>query len=144
MTLNMYGTRRFVALEGMAKACSYPSRGIAAGCGFATFRVQVLALPSLRGLRARRPEVGITMFIDDLVGQTRHRSKPQIVNRLVEAAADLHNIIEEEWECKLAEHKSAIVASTDGLCKDLQRAFKRHSGSVGESAVNLGVDFSGA
>ena len=110
---------RGLSLNGLAKDTKYPSKGIAAGCGFATYLVQVLALPSLQAFRMRFPLVWLTMFIDDLLVQARHRREAQVVSLLSEAGAGLADIIETDWECRVAAHKSVIVGSSDTLCKSL-------------------------
>ncbi len=140
VTLNQYSSRRFVTLHGLASDAGFPSRGIAAGCGFATYLVQMLSLPALRAFRARYPDVWLTMFIDDLMAQARHRLESQVVARLTEAGAGLADVIEHEWECKVATHKSVIVGSSDSLCKALREAFGTRAGQVQQSASNLGVD----
>ena len=86
-----------VYLDGLACSCNYVHRGIAAGCSFATFLVQMLVLPGLREWRSRHTDVLLTMFIDDLFVQARHRRLSQLVLRLTESAADLRRIIEDEW-----------------------------------------------
>ncbi len=138
--LNQYSSQRVVAYNGVAQNTYFPSRGLAAGCGFATFLVQVLAIPALDKFQALHPQVWITMFIDDLLVQARHRLPAQVVSRLTEAGAALHDIITNEWECKVAQQKSVLLASSRSLSDDLRKAFGHHAGKVQESATNLGVD----
>eukprot|EP00959_Pyramimonas_sp_CCMP1952_P157640 3296460-Pyramimonas_sp.AAC.1 len=44
VALNQYQGQRLVTYETMAVVVGYPGRGLAAGCGYATFLVQVYTL----------------------------------------------------------------------------------------------------
>ena len=48
VALNKYGAQRFVGCLGVVRKCDFPKYGIPAGCGFATYLVQVYSLPPLR------------------------------------------------------------------------------------------------
>ncbi len=139
VTLNQYAAKRIVSFNGLAKDTKYPSKGIAAGLGVATYLVQILALPSLQSFRVRFPLVWLTIFIDDLLVQAGHRREARVVSFLSEAGAGLADIIETDWESRVAAHKSVIVGSSDSLCKSLQTAFGAKAGQAQTAASNLGV-----
>ena len=48
ISLNQYRSQRFLGLGDLVFTCYFPSRGIAAGCTFATTWVQVYAMAPLR------------------------------------------------------------------------------------------------
>ncbi len=81
VALNTYAARRFLGLESIVVDCSYPERGIAAGCGLATFWVQVYSLEPLQIWQTAHPRVGLAMFIDDLMGQAESTEEHQVVGR---------------------------------------------------------------
>ena len=121
--------------------CGYTERGISAGCSWATLWVQVYTLDPLLVWQRACPQVGLTIFIDDLLGKATAREEHQVVGRLASGAASLHKVIEEDLECAVAGHKSVLIASSDRLLKRLSSAFGRHRGQALKSAPNLGVDF---
>ena len=81
------------------------------------------------------------MFIDDLLGDTSAPEEHLVVGRLAAGAADLKVTIEADLGCKVAEHKSILVASSDRLLKRLGEAFGKYRGKTAESGANLGVDY---
>ncbi len=103
--------------------------------------VQVFTLTPLECWRDQHPEVPLSMFIDDLLGSTTAPEEHLVVGRLTAAAADLQNTVEQELGCRVAQHKSVVVASNDRLLKKLGHAFGRYSGQVAQSGSNLGVGF---
>jgi hypothetical protein len=120
--------------------CGYPHRGISAGCSFATLWVQLYTLPPLQVWQGRCPQVSQNIFIDDLLGSVTAPEEHLVVGRLTHGAAELHRMIEEELECKVAMHKSILLASSDKLLKKLQDAFGKFGGQAKKAAPNLGVD----
>jgi hypothetical protein len=81
------------------------------------------------------------MFIDDLLGESADKQPHRVVGRLAASAAALQVSIDDELGCQVAQHKSALIASSDKLLHDLKRAFGRFAGEAKLSAPNLGVDF---
>ena len=57
-------------MDELAVDCGFPLRGIAAGCGFATFWVQVYAMGPLHTWQQMHKQVGLTVSIDDLMGDS--------------------------------------------------------------------------
>ena len=84
--------------------------------------------------------VGLTVFIDDLMCDSTAPQEHQVTGRLAAGAAALRTAVEEELGCSVANHKSAIIASSTSLLNKCKKAFGRFAGTAAESAVNLGVD----
>ena len=59
VALNQYAARRYIGLESLAMDALYPEKGIAAGCGLATYWVQVYSYDPLQDWRALHPQVGL-------------------------------------------------------------------------------------
>ncbi len=141
VSLNQYGSKRYLGLGALTMECQYARRGIAAGCGLATTWVQVYALPPLRVWRVEHPQVPLTMLINDMGGGTTAREEHQVAGRLGAAAASLWSLVEADLDAHVAEHKSVILASSNSLLIKLKRAFGKHAGAPLQSAPNLGIDF---
>ena len=141
VALNQYAARRYLGLESIAMDCLFPEKGIAAGCGLATYWVQVYSYEPLQVWQGAHPKVGLSMFIDDLMGETADAEPHRVVGRLTAGAAALHDAIDHELECKVAMHKSALIASSDAVLARLKKAFGKYAGSARMYAPNLGVDF---
>ncbi len=141
VALNQYAARRFVGLDSITLDAAFPEKGIAAGCGLATYWIQVYSYEPLHGWQVVHPQVGLSMFIDDLLGETADTQQHKVVGRLAAGAAALHDVIDRELNCTVAQHKSALIASSDPLLARLRRAFGRFGGEAKSSAPNLGVDF---
>ena len=130
ITLNQARAKRLLGFGDVAVDARFPRRGLAAGDGFATTLVQVYALDPLEQWQARHPAVPLSMFIDDLLCGTCAPEEHVVAGRLTAAAADLNGMVEQELGCKVAQHKSVVVASNDRLLKRLGSAFGRHAGQV--------------
>ena len=116
--------------------CGFPLRGIEAGCAFAKFWVQVYAMDPLDTWQKIHRKLSLTVFKDDRMSDAAAQHEHQEVGRLASGAADFKTAIEEELGCKVAGHKSALIARSD-RCK---KAFGKYSGTAAVSAPNLGVD----
>ena len=141
VALNQYRARRFLGLGDVAVDSLFPVRGLAAGDGFATTLVQVFALDPLEHWSAQHPRVALSMFVDDLMGDVQEAEEHQVVGHLTAGAAALQIAIEHDLGCRVAEHKSVLVASSAHLLQKLRTSFGKFSGSREISAPNLGVDF---
>ena len=102
VALNQYSTRRFIGLEDLALPCDFPERGIVAGCGLATTWVQVYSLEPLQVWQTASPQVGLTIFIDDLFSHSEDQAEHKVVGHLAAGAASLHVAIEHNLECRIA------------------------------------------
>jgi hypothetical protein len=85
--------------------------------------------------------VGLTVFIDDLAGETASHDEHKVVGRLAAGAAQLWQTISADLDSAVAKHKSVLLASSDSLLDKLKLAFGRYAGSAQSAASNLGVDF---
>ena len=141
IALNQYRSKRFLGLGDVACYAHYPARGLAAGCGWATTWVQVYTLEPLLVWQESSPQVGLTVFFDDLMGEATAEEEHLVVGRLTAGAASLQTSIEVDLKCEVAAHKSVLVASSDKLLQKLRAAFGRFGGQASQSAPNLGVDY---
>ena len=87
ISLNQYGTRRFLGLGELAVDCGFTKQGISAGCSWATLWVQIYTLDPLMVWQARCPQVSLNIFIDDLLGGVTAAEEHQVVGRLAHGAA---------------------------------------------------------
>jgi hypothetical protein len=117
------------------------TRGIAAGCSFATTLVQVLYARALRRWAARHPKVEAAVYIDDLAVQSVGREET-VARRLGEAVAELGQVVAEELQCRVAPAKTQVIASSRRLRRKLTvsvgRALRGRAGGA-PLAKNLGV-----
>ncbi len=142
LIFSQYQSKRLVTLDSMVVEGGYPRSGLCAGCCFATFLVQVYTIEALRQFQSKHIETPLTMFIDDLLLMCVARTEELFLSRLVEAAAALAVMIEFDLHCKIALHKSAVVASTPELQKKLHQTLGIYGGKLVEgAAANLGIDF---
>jgi hypothetical protein len=142
VSLNQYASRRLLGLGQLVLDSLFPERGIAAGCSLATVWVQVYSLGPLRCWAIVHPQVGLSVFIDDLTGESSDTEPHKLVGCLAAGAAALQDCITHELGCKVALHKSALVASSDIVLQRLKRAFGTFAGVAKSSAPNLGIVFS--
>ncbi len=140
IALNRYRAKRYLGLGDVACYAGFPTRGLAAGCGWATTWAQVYSIDPLEAWTVQNPQVGITLFIDDFFGDCQAQEEHEVAGRLTAGAAALRVAIEDDLECSVAEHKSVIIASSDRLLARLKAAFGKHAGTAEKSAANLGVD----
>ena len=141
VALNQARAKRYLGLGDVAVDARFPRRGLAAGDSFATYLVQIYTLEPLERWSSRHPAVPLSLFIDDFLGSTVAPEEHQVVGRLTSAAADLHELVEQDLGCQVAQHKSVVVASSDRLLRRLSTAFGRFTGQAARSGSNLGVDF---
>jgi hypothetical protein len=140
--LNQYSSTRLVATRDLVQLVDHPTRGIAAGCGWATFLVQVYSLSPLDAwAEANSKGTDLQMFIDDLFLGQQRRDPQALVRQLQYSAARLAVLVTEELECKLALHKAQVSASTTRLRRQIRKALGKYAGPQDtHSATNLGID----
>ena len=100
--------------------------------------MQLYVLRPLSLWRLEHPRVSLNMFIDDLLGQCIEKAAHLVVGYLTQAAASLRSAIESELRCKVADHKSALLASDDKLLTKLVEAFGRFAGQGPQVCGQLG------
>ena len=117
----------------------FPSVGVAPGCGFALFWVQVAMFRPVQFWIHSNPSLHVDIYVDDITVYARaphkiHPSKLESgVTSLVEALVDMGS--------KVAHHKTAVVASR----KSVEVALRSKVGvalGLPPDTLNLGVDFS--
>ncbi len=141
IALNQYRAQRFLGLSDVACSARFPSRGIAAGDGWATTFVQVYSIDSLESWATLNPRVHISLFIDDFMGDSQAQEAHEVAGRLTAGAASLKVAIETELECSIAAHKSVLIASSEPLLRRLKTSFGKYAGTTDRAASNLGVVF---
>jgi exonuclease III len=137
----MYGARRVVAMQDIAVDAGRPKRGIAAGCGFATYYAQIYVIPGLDWFSKANPKIGLQIYVDDFTGQTKDAEEHTVAERLVDGARKLLDLIEVDLECTLSVPKACLIASSDRLLGKLGKAFGQLKGSQSRTVANLGIDF---
>ena len=136
----MYSAKRFVVLEGLCAFVGHPTRGIPAGCGFATLHTQAYCLEHVEQLTLNHPMVDSGLYIDDYNAAATGDTEVECASRLVEFAVDLEIVVEDDLDCGLADDKAGLVASSSSLLKRLTRAFGRLKG--GDTSIKtLGCSF---
>ena len=93
LAIRLYRAKRFLKLGcAVAENGIRPNRGVAPGCNFACTLIKVYCLEGMDAFVENNRDIDTDMYIDDLqlarVGCTE-----QVVQRLVEAADELHFII---------------------------------------------------
>ncbi|CAK0807032.1 unnamed protein product, partial [Prorocentrum cordatum] len=127
VALNQYQGRRIVAMHDSAVDVGHPRCGLAAGCGFATFAVQVYTLEPLDNWSASNKQLAFSIFIDDLLQGITRPTLGEVVSHLVKGVADLHVVIRTELKYTIAVAKSATIANHAGLKARLAKAPGRHA-----------------
>ena len=136
----MYAAERLIQLGTMTISAGCPVKGIVAGCGHATYEVQVYVNEPLEGYMKAVEHTRLSLYIDDFTCTVMHTDK----NRLVEIAAGgarrLQEYIEGELDCIVSIPKSQIVASSNDVLRDVRRKMGPISGQHGMVIEALGVD----
>ena len=119
LALASYRAPRHITQEGRIAAPLAAQRGVIAECGLATTWVKVYCWrPSLE-FKRRHPHVTLDAYIDDFAISASGANDGVVKQRLHNAAVDLMEVIRKELKCQVAKHKSAVVASSTNLAKDI-------------------------
>ena len=140
VVLNTYGGRRLLVLGGVAAWVGYPCSGVVAGCGFATYLVQVYSVPGLDPFISARDDLQVSLWIDDFTCQAEDADEDRLVAKIVRGAAELLYIIEVDLEATVSCPKAAVVASSATLCSRIKKALGKLAGEARPSAEALGID----
>ena len=135
-----YRAPRHIALEGKLAAPLHASRGVIAGCGFATTFVKIYCADALEAFCKRHPRIKLDAYIDDFAISASAGSDEEVEELLVKAALDLQGVIIEALKCRLADGKSYVVASSDVLAKSIAGKLGCMGVAAVESTSSLGVD----
>ena len=140
VALAAYRGARFVTQCGRAAPALFASRGVVAGCGFATTLVKVYCLEPLDGFARGRPAVALDAYIDDFTMSARG-GRAEVLAGLQAAAEDMQQVVVAQLKGKIAVGKAA-AASDDHTLEGLQQRLGVLAGPPGARvATNLGVDF---
>ena len=91
---------------------------------------------SFRALVARHPSAQVAVFVDDvIVAADSEGDRVELQRTIVDAAADVVQIIQEELGTEVALHKAAVVASHAGIAAAVVRQLRLPPGALVESAV---------
>ena len=121
----------------------YARNGLPAGDIFNDVFVKAYAMAAFDRFVHRNPSVRLASYVDDdtinAVGTFDE------VRRAIKAAAsDLKQVFADDLKVQLALPKLCSVASSQALAEKVQKDLKELAGTVGRSAVNLGVDYAPA
>eukprot|EP00974_Lingulodinium_polyedra_P009636 924224-Lingulodinium_polyedra.AAC.1 len=92
----MYSAARLVKLAALVSHAGCPNEGVAAGCGFATYFVQVYLGEPVEGFLQEFPWLHLVIQIDDFVAQATDACEDRLASGLAESADALLVLIEEE------------------------------------------------
>ena len=140
VALNQYQAQRFVAHERATVSTGHPTRGIAAGCSWATFLVQVYTCKPFADWQLEHPRLPLSLFIDDLHVGITDDDLEDVVRTIRMGAVSLIKVIEDELGCSVAQRKSITLANSVVLRRRLAKALGPIARRVAPSAKNLGVD----
>ncbi len=138
-SLAAYTRPHVLTLDGRMAKELHARHGILPGCTFATTFVKVFYTRRIDALIARLPEgVDVDFYIDD-VALSAVGTGEELVNKMVDARNALHKMLTEGLGCRIAEAKSAIVASSSKVARQIAARLNME-GAVARCAPNLGVD----
>ena len=141
LALAGYRGARFISQRGKTTHPLVASRGVVAGCGFATTWVKVYCVEAFDKFKKRHPHINIDAYIDDITLSITTGDPKRTEDLLVAAAEDLARLIKEELDCEIAREKSVVICSDDAMAKRLADRLGCVGAVPAASASNLGVDF---
>ena len=137
--MEIYAGPRVITMNGIMSRAVYPRKGIIAGCSLATSFVRVYMVRAIDELKPTLPEgVSIDIFIDD-IAISAEGPKNVVVAKIAEARRIIKRAMIEKLGCKFAEEKTAVVASSRAVAKQVARECGITSAITG-IATNLGID----
>ena len=144
LSLTAYSGERVIVLDGLATSVGHPTKGVIAGCGLATYHVQVYHTAPLTAFTSAHQNLDLNVHIDDFGLTATGRSDDEVVLQLSAGAAALHNVVQTELECEVAVAKADLVASSDALRRRVGKAMEQLGQKwAPTTAVNLGIDITG-
>lgn len=144
LSITAYSGERIIQLNGMVITAGYPTKGVVAGCGIATYHVQAYHGPPIQAFMDARPHLALNIHIDDLCLSATGRCDDDVVAQISEGAAALETTIEQDLDSKVSIPKANLVATSDELRRRVGGILERlgHK-SKSVAAVNLGIDMTG-
>ena len=140
LSLDMYGTKRYLRQDTAVILVGCPSRGIAAGCAAATFHVAAYTGEKANNWADAFHQLGLNLHIDDIIMYGTHADKNYLIRSLAKGAVEMEKVVEHEFESKIALKKVATVASHNCVNRQLGKMLGILAGDTGKSAPNLGID----
>ena len=126
LSLTAYAGERIIQLNGIAVSAGFPTRGVVAGCGIATYHVQAYHGPPMQAYVDIRPQIALNVHIDDLCISATDVSEEVVVQQISEGAAALQTLIDEELECSISIPKADLVATSDSLRKRVGKVLSEY------------------
>ena len=117
LSLAAYSGERVLTLNGCAVSAGYPTKGVIAGCGAATYHVQVYHTPPISKFYNAHRHLDLNIHIDDLTLTATGRSDSEVLESISEGAAALHCIIQDDLGSNVSVPKANLVAASDDLRK---------------------------
>ncbi len=140
--LAAYAAPRMVSHGSAVAREVFATRGIIAGCAFATSLVKVFYLRRLRQAKAEMPRGAVLdAYIDD-VAIAAEGPRRKVISTIVEAYAVLKRALTRDLRCTLAPQKAAVVSSDREVGRAVAAAIGR-GGASADAAPNLGIDVTG-
>ncbi len=132
VAMGVYSSVRMLTLGGTLSKPMRADDGVLAGCGFAMALARACVIDpmdvAVDSIGPERPlPATVDMFVDDVAASAGGTSK-QVVDRLVNAAEVLQEVIEGPLSCTIEVGKAAVVASSRALADVLHRRFGRLAG----------------
>ena len=137
--IDAYKAPRYVQRGGCVAAPLFPSRGVVAGCGFATTFVKIACFDVFTRLQHRHPNVRFDAYIDDIT-ITAEGSEADVLRWVTAAAHEFVAEMQTSMGCEIAWEKAAVVSNSETLANRVRHAIGIPTISQ-PTAVNLGVDF---
>ena len=144
LSVSAYAGERFIQLNGMVTSAGFPTKGVVAGCGLATYHVQAYHGPPVQLFVDSRPHLSLNIHIDDFCLNATARSDDEVVSFISEGAAALETVIINDLDSKVSIPKADLVATSDALRHRVGKVLEQfgHKANTSE-AINLGIDTTG-
>ena len=138
LSLAAYRLARRISINGILSGALLALRGITAGSVFATTELRLLLLVALDDVAAAFPELPLHVYVDDMflavVGAPRH-----VCRVLTDATVLLVKGLTAAL-LEVSHTKSEGVASSPGLCRDLEHSMRKLGMKFSTSCKSLGGD----
>ena len=131
--LRAYKWPRFVQHCRMVGPALSPTRGIVAGCTFATSLVKAYYFTGFSSLQRlwleARLAVDLDVYLDDITVAARSSSPTELTSTMIEAGCGVVQVVE-QLECSVAPAKTAVAASSRAVAYRLAARFLGHEAAV--------------
>ena len=93
----------------MTISAGCPVKGIVAGCGHATYEVQVYVNEPLEGYMKTVKHTRLSLYIDDFTCTVTHRDKASLIEIAVGGARRLRNVLKVSWTALFRYQKARLL-----------------------------------